>query len=83
MLEPSVVPDDKAHTMCIRLGLSQDHADECSKEKAGTTQVHEKKEQYEQVTNARTTINNCECFADEEKETIFSYSTVRLRCEGN
>jgi len=58
--EPSMVSLHMAHAMCVQLGLPYDHADENSKEKAVTTQVKEKKEQYKQVASARTTINNRE-----------------------
>ena len=74
--EPSMVSLHMAHAMCVQLGLPYDHADENSKEKAVTTQVKEKKEQYKQVASARTTINNREWITNEEKETIFSHSIV-------
>ena len=53
-------PSDRKETMLIRLGLSQDHTMESTKEKTETMQANEKEEQHQQITRARTTIDNRE-----------------------
>ena len=58
--EPSMVHHHVAHAMRVRLGLPQDHTMESTEEKTETKQANEKKEQHQQVTRARTTIDNRE-----------------------
>ena len=58
--EPSMVHYHMAHTMRVRLGLSQDHTMESTKEKTETIQANEKEEQHQQVTRTRTTFDNRE-----------------------